>query len=87
MGEIISKKWLAIFGNTKYNKNIFGITKLSKGVNAMADYKKMYALLCGAIDDVLDDLNRIPLAASSTAKLQKALLDAEDMYIEEESSE
>ena len=53
----------------------------------MADYKEMYALLCGAIDDVLDDLNRIPLAASSAAKLQKALLDAEDMYIEEESSD
>jgi len=50
----------------------------------MADYKKMYALLCGAIDDALDDLNNIPLAKASAEKLQKALLDAEEMYIESE---
>ena len=47
----------------------------------MADYEKMYALLCGAIDDILDDLNRIPPAAASAAKLQKALDDAEEMYV------
>ena len=28
----------------------------------MADYQKMYAVLCGAIDDVLDGLRTIPLA-------------------------
>ena len=27
----------------------------------MADYQKLYALLCGAIDDVIDPLERIPL--------------------------
>ena len=45
----------------------------------MADYEKMYALLCGAIDDVLDDLNRI--SPASAAKLQKALLEAEELYV------
>lgn len=50
----------------------------------MADYEKMYALLCGAIDDVLDDLNRIPSAAASAEKLQKALLDAEEIYVSDD---
>lgn|GEM_PF-2641055 len=50
----------------------------------MANYKKMYAILCGAIDDVLDDLNRIRDAQKSAGKLQKALLDAEEMYVEAE---
>ena len=53
----------------------------------MADYEKMYALLCGAIDDVLDDLNRIPPAAASAAKLQKALLKAEEMYVSSSAEE
>lgn len=48
----------------------------------MADYKKMYAILCGAIDDVLDDLNRIPPAAPSAEALQAALLRAEAIYLE-----
>lgn len=48
----------------------------------MPDYKKMYATLCGAIDDVLDELNRIPLAAPYAKKLQKALFDAEELFIE-----
>ena len=51
----------------------------------MANYKKMYAILCGAIDEVLDDLNRIPFALPSAAKLQKALLDAEDEYVKAEN--
>jgi len=50
----------------------------------LANYKKMYAILCGAIDDVLDDLNRIRDAQKSAGKLQKALLDAEEMYVEAE---
>ena len=50
----------------------------------MANYKKMYAILCGVIDDVLDDLNKIPFALPSAAKLQKALLDAEEEYVKEE---
>lgn len=26
----------------------------------MADYKKMYAVLCGTVDDVIDELETIP---------------------------
>ena len=31
----------------------------------MADYQKMYAVLCSAVDEVIDPLERIPLALSS----------------------
>lgn len=47
----------------------------------MADYRKMYYILCKAIDDVIDPLEDIPLARSYTQKLQKALLEAEEIYI------
>ena len=50
----------------------------------MPNYKKMYAILCVAIDDALDSLEQIPAAASSVYKLQKALLDAEALYVETE---
>lgn len=45
------------------------------------DYKKMYAILCGAVDDVIDDLNQVPLARPAARRLQKALLDAEEVGI------
>ena len=45
------------------------------------DYRKMYAILCGAVDDVLGDLNQIPLARPAARRLQKALLDAEEVGI------
>ena len=48
----------------------------------MADYQKMYAVLCGAIDDVLDGLRTIPLAQPYARQLYSALLDAEDIYID-----
>ena len=48
----------------------------------MADYKKMYAILCGAVDDVIDTLEEIPLALSSARILRKALEQAEEIYIE-----
>ena len=47
----------------------------------MSDYKKMYFVLCKAIDDVIDPLDRIPLARPCAQQLQKALLEAEDIYI------
>lgn len=53
----------------------------------MTDYQKMYALICKAIDDVIDPLERIPLALPWVAHLQKALLEAEDIYIESEQRE
>ena len=46
----------------------------------MADYKKMYYILCKAIDDVIDPLNRIPHARPYAEQLQKALLEAEEIY-------
>ena len=48
----------------------------------MADYQKMYAVLCGAIDDVLDGLRTIPLAQPYARQLYSALLDAEDISID-----
>ena len=47
----------------------------------MPHYEKMYAVLCGAIDDVLDELARIPLASPSVERLHSALEQAEEIYI------
>ena len=47
----------------------------------MADYRKMYYVLCKAIDDVIDPLKHIPLAAPYAQQLQRALLEAEEIYI------
>ena len=47
----------------------------------MADYRKMYYVLCKVIDDVIDPLDRIPLAKPYAEQLQKALLEAEEIYI------
>ena len=48
----------------------------------MPDYMKMYSVLCKAIDDVIDPLERIPLAQSSAEALKSALYEAEEIYIE-----
>lgn len=48
----------------------------------MADYQKMYAVLCMAIDGVLDDLESIPLARPYAQRLYSALLTAEDIYVD-----
>ena len=48
----------------------------------MPDYKKMYAILCGAIDDVIDPLEKIPLAVPYAGQLRRALLKTEEVYIE-----
>ena len=47
----------------------------------MPNYQKMYALLCGAIDDVLDPLEQIPLALPYAQQLQAALEAAEELYL------
>ena len=46
----------------------------------MEDYAKMYAVLCGAIDDVIDELERLPEAAGCAQRLKDALLQAEEIY-------
>lgn len=47
----------------------------------MTDYAKLYAHLCGAIDEVLDELGTIPEARHAREKLQVAILDAEAQYL------
>ena len=48
----------------------------------MADYQKMYVILCAAASDAVDGLADIPLAMRCRGKLQKALLAAEHIYME-----
>lgn len=48
----------------------------------MADYRKMYMVLCKAVDDAIDPLERIPLALPVARRLRNALLEAEDIYID-----
>ena len=47
----------------------------------MSVYKKMYAVLCGAVDEVLGPLERIPLAQPCVQRLLDALHQAEELYI------
>ena len=55
------------------------------GGTFMADYQKIYAVLCNAIDKVIDPLDRIPLAAPQCKELRAALLQAEEIYIRTDS--
>ena len=48
----------------------------------MPDYKKMYAVLCEAVDDAIDPLEQIPSAKQIAKSLQNALLEAEEIYID-----
>lgn len=48
----------------------------------MEEYRKMYSILCAAVDSVIEPLERVAEAAPWTAVLRKALLDAEEIYIE-----
>ena len=50
----------------------------------MPDYAKLYARLCGAIDEGLDELGTIPEAQHAWGKLQAAVLDAEAQYLDTE---
>lgn len=47
----------------------------------MTDYKRMYAILCGAISDALDDLDKHSNLIISKSILENALLRTEEMYI------
>ena len=48
----------------------------------MADYQKMYAILCGAVDDALMGLEQGSSAASIALRLRLALERAEEIYLE-----
>ncbi len=50
----------------------------------MPDYEKMYAALCSSVDGVIEPLRRIPGALYYAELLQKALLDAEEIYLSAE---
>lgn len=47
----------------------------------MADYQKMYAILCSAIDQVIDPLEGIPFAVQYVKVLRDALQRTEEIYI------
>ena len=46
----------------------------------MPDYKKMYAILCGAVDDVIGPLEKFPYAQEYVQRLKDAMLEAEEIY-------
>ena len=49
----------------------------------MTEYRKMYAMLCAAVSAAIDELENIPLAwRSCRSRLQAALLQAEELYID-----
>lgn len=47
----------------------------------MADYKKMYTVLCKALDEVIDPLENIPSAKQYANILRDALNAGEEIYI------
>ena len=51
----------------------------------MGQYKKMYAILCGAISDALDVLPYLSENLEARFLLEKALQETEDLYISDES--
>lgn len=48
----------------------------------MVNYQKMYAILCGAVDAVIDPLEKLPSARPQAQLLRQALLEAEELYIQ-----
>lgn len=48
----------------------------------MADYQRMYAMLCSAVAAVIPALEEIPAANPSMRILQQALLNTEELYIQ-----
>lgn len=48
----------------------------------MTDYKKMYLTVCGAVAEVMDEMQGKPELAPFFLRLKKALNEAEDIYIE-----
>lgn len=50
-------------------------------VRIMADYREMYSVLCKAIDDVIEPLEQLQYTRPIVLVLRRALLDAEEIYI------
>ncbi len=53
----------------------------------MADYRKMYAILCAAGSEALDLLPATAENRAGREKLQKALYEAEEVYIDSAGEE
>ena len=49
-------------------------------------YRKMYAILCGAVSDALDALPELPETMEGKELLWTALTKAEELYLEEKNS-
>ena len=49
----------------------------------MENYKKMYAILCGAISDALSELPYLSENLKARLLLEKALLEAEEIFIDD----
>lgn len=47
----------------------------------MADYRRMYLLLCKAVDEAITMLEQTPQAGPVAQHLKRALLQAEEIYI------
>lgn len=67
--------------NMYENPSIIHGKMWGKGTGEMPNYEKMYAVLCGAVDDVMDELARIPFASPAAERLRAALEQAEEIYI------
>ena len=48
----------------------------------MANYRKMYVVLCSAVDQAISDLQQYPFAYRSVQLLHQAMQQAEDIYID-----
>ncbi len=53
----------------------------------MEIYQKMYAILCAAVDEVIDPLEKIPAAVPCAARLRAALHTVEELYIGNEKAD
>ena len=53
----------------------------------MEIYQKMYAILCAAVDEVIEPLEKIPAAVPWAARLRAALDTAEELYIGNEKAD
>lgn len=53
----------------------------------MERYRKMYAILCAAVDETIEPLEKIPAAVPWAAKLRAALTAAEELYIGNEKAD
>lgn len=49
----------------------------------MHNYEKMYAILCGAVDDVIEELEHIPRGRPFAHALSAALVEAEEIHLSE----